>query len=270
MIRQTVATVSLERHPGQSAGHRPAAGPRDGGAGGCPGAVPPRLIAVVKANAYGHGATAVGPALESAGAAMLACADIEEGVSLRDAGVRIPILVFGALSVSHLDGVFDYGLTPTLSTPGAARALSRQAARRGVVLGCHLKIDTGMNRLGFRHDNLRRTLAGRARQSAPANRCRLHAPGHGRRSGIRRSSTNSGCDSTRRTAALRAMGLPPPRRHAANSAALLRDARTWYEWVRPGPAAVRDRAAAARRRPRPATCPVTDQPYRGRQGHATR
>src|SRR3712207_2436871 len=67
---------------------------------------PPRIIAVVKANAYGHGAERVALALERAGATMLAVADIEEGVALRRAGARAPILVFGALSVSDLDGVF--------------------------------------------------------------------------------------------------------------------------------------------------------------------
>jgi len=123
-----------------------------------PPAAPPGIIGVVKANAYGHGADRVGPALEAAGVAMLACADIEEGVALRETGVTIPILVFGALSVSDVAGVFDHELTPTVSTPAAARALERAAADRGVRLGCHLKIDTGMNRLGFRHDNLRRTL----------------------------------------------------------------------------------------------------------------
>src|SRR5687767_3116769 len=84
----------------------------------------PRVIAVVKANAYGHGATEVGLALERAGAAMLACADIEEGIVLRRAGVRIPILVFGALGISDLDGVFEFDLTPTISTPSAAQALA--------------------------------------------------------------------------------------------------------------------------------------------------
>src|SRR5262245_6607298 len=124
----------------------------------------PRVIAVVKANAYGHGASEVGLALERAGAAMLACADIEEGIVLRRAGVRIPILVFGALGISDLDGVFEYALTPTISTPTAAQHLEAAAARwsqipeRRHALRCHLKIDTGMNRLGFRHDNLARTL----------------------------------------------------------------------------------------------------------------
>src|SRR3954471_23973936 len=89
----------------------------------------PRVIAVVKANAYGHGAVEVGLALERAGAAMLACADIEEGIVLRRAGVALPILVFGALGISDLDGVFEYDLTPTISTPAAAAALERAAAR---------------------------------------------------------------------------------------------------------------------------------------------
>src|SRR5262245_50336543 len=122
------------------------------------GGLAPRLIAVVKANAYGHGAAQVALALEDAGADLLACADIEEGAALRAAGVRAEILVFGALSVSDLDGLFDCSLTPTISSPGAARAVHAAAARYGRRVRYHLKIDTGMNRLGFRFDNLRRTL----------------------------------------------------------------------------------------------------------------
>src|SRR6266566_4057732 len=118
----------------------------------------PGVIAVVKANAYGHGAGQVGRALEDAGAELLACADIEEGAALRAAGVRAEILVFGALSVSDLDGLFDGRLTPTISTPGAAHAVQAAAARYKQTLRYHLKLDTGMNRLGFRSDNLRRTL----------------------------------------------------------------------------------------------------------------
>ena len=146
VIRPTVATVDLGRHP-QSTSTRSARfarlhvrdpAPRHG------------IIAVVKANAYGHGAPQVALALEAAGASMLACADIEEGVVLRQAGVRAPILVFGALSVSDLDGVFEHDLTPTISTPGAARALEAAAADTASHCRCHLKIDTGMNRLGFR------------------------------------------------------------------------------------------------------------------------
>src|ERR1700730_7298393 len=90
---------------------------------------PPRPIAVVKANAYGHGGPQVARALEDAGADLLACADIEEGAALRAAGGRGSILIFGALSVSDLDGLFDCALTPTISTPGAARAVQAVAAK---------------------------------------------------------------------------------------------------------------------------------------------
>src|SRR5262245_22872066 len=118
---------------------------------------PPGVTAVVKANAYGHGAGQVARALEDAGADLLACADIEEGAVLRAAGVRAEILVFGALSVSDLDGLFDCTLTPTISTPGAARAVAAAAARYRQREHYHLKIDTRMNPPGFRVQNLCRT-----------------------------------------------------------------------------------------------------------------
>src|SRR2546421_7493556 len=140
MIRQTVAHVDLAAI---EANLREISGfvSRSGTAA-------PRVIAVVKANAYGHGAAEVGLALERAGAAVLACADIEEGIVLRKAGVRISILVFGALGISDLHGVFEHDLTPTISTPSAARALAAAAQkhvasafRRKNPLHCHLKID---------------------------------------------------------------------------------------------------------------------------------
>ncbi len=194
---------------------------------------PPAIIAVVKANAYGHGAGAVASALERAGATMLACADIEEGVALRRAGVRAGILVFGALSVSDLDGVFDHHLTPSVNTPAAARALATCAERHGTRLRCHLKIDTGMHRLGFRHDNLRRTLP------------ELLASPHLQIDAVythfatAEDAESPVFDEQRRhfdqaTATLGALGFVPPARHAANSAAMLRDSRTWYDAVRPG------------------------------------
>src|SRR5437868_11297110 len=151
MIRPTVARVDLTAL--QSNYRRIVEHLTRGRAPRAPGA-----IAVVKANAYGHGAPQVARALEDAGADLLACADIEEGHLLRQAGVEAEILVFGALSVSDLDGLFDCRLTPTISTPGAARAVQAAALKYQQRLRYHLKIDTGMNRLGFRFDNLRRTL----------------------------------------------------------------------------------------------------------------
>jgi len=229
MIRPTVATVSL---PDVQSNLHAIRGLLDRQAE-LAGIAAPGIIAVVKANAYGHGAAAIGAALEAAGVSMLACADIEEGVSLRDAGISVPILVFGALSVSDLDGVFTHDLTPTVSTPGAARALESAAAARNVRLACHLKIDTGMNRLGFRHDNLRRTMPDvLASPHLQFDAVYTHFASADDPESEFLDEQRTRFD--RAAAALGALGLSVPQRHAANSAALLRDARTWYDAVRPG------------------------------------
>src|SRR5688572_2519790 len=198
------------------------------------GRTAPAIIAVVKANAYGHGSERVALALEQAGATMLACADIEEGIVLRRAGASVPILVFGALSVSDLDGLFEFSLTPTISTPSAARAVQAAAAARNATVGYHLKLDTGMNRLGFRHDNLTRTLP----EVLGSPNLRLEAiythfptadtPGHA-------VFTDQRDRFQRALQTIRGLGVATAvPRDAANSASLLRDSRTLYDVVRPG------------------------------------
>jgi len=197
------------------------------------GGATPGVIAVVKANGYGHGAADVARALEDAGADLLACADIEEGAALRDAGVRCDILVFGALSVSALDGLFDCALTPTISTPGAARAVQAAAERARQRIRYHLKIDTGMNRLGFRFDNVRRTLPELlASPNLELDAVYTHFataddPGSPLFEQQRRRFE-------RAIEEIGALGGRPRYRHAANSAALLRDSRVWLDRVRPG------------------------------------
>jgi alanine racemase len=226
MVRPTVARIDLNAL--KSNYHHIAERLRSERPGRTPG-----LIAVVKANAYGHGAGQVGLALEDAGADLLACADIEEGMALRAAGVRAEILVFGALSVSDLDGLFEGRLTPTISTPGAARAVQAAAARYKQRLRYHLKIDTGMNRLGFRFDNLRRTLP----ELFASENLALEAV-------YTHFATADEPDSPlfelqrtrfdRAVAEVRALGAAPRYLHAANSAAVLRDSRAWHDRVRPG------------------------------------
>jgi alanine racemase len=193
----------------------------------------PGVVAVVKANAYGHGAGQVGRALEDAGADLLACADIEEGAALRAAGVRADILIFGALSVSDLDGLFDGRLTPTISSPGAARAVQAAAARHKQRVRYHLKIDTGMNRLGFRFDNLRRTLPELLRSP------NLDLEAVFTHFATADDPASTLFDEQRRRfdqvlADLKALGARPRFVHAANSAAVVRDPRVWFDRVRPG------------------------------------
>jgi len=193
----------------------------------------PSLVGVVKADAYGHGAVPAARTLVDNGAATLACADIDEGLELRAAGLEVPILVFGAFSLGDLDGLFEGGLTPTVSTPTAARRLQDAAARRGVRLAYHLGIDTGMLRLGLRHDNLVRTLP--EILAAPnldltgvyTHFATADAPGDEL---FARQCRNF--EAAERT--LAALGVRGYLRHAANSGALLADPATWLDAVRPG------------------------------------
>jgi alanine racemase len=196
----------------------------------------PGVIAVVKANAYGHGAGQVALALEAAGADLLACADIEEGAALRAAGVRADILVFGALSVSDLDGLFDCRLTPTISTPGAAQAVQAAAEKYKQRVRYHLKIDTGMNRLGFRFDNLRRTLPALfASRNLDLDAVYTHfATADDPESPLFNQQRLRFEKARREISDLAAPSSSPPYVHAANSAAILRDSRVWYDRVRPG------------------------------------
>jgi alanine racemase len=199
---------------------------------------PPAILAVVKANAYGHGSERVALALEQAGTTMVACADIEEAVVLRRAGVHVPVLVFGALSVSDLDGIFEYSLTPTISTPSAARAVQAAAARHKTTLGYHLKIDTGMNRLGFRHDNLRRTLPELlASPNLKLEAVYTHFATADKPGDLLFEQQRARFEQA--VAVVRGLQEPAKagphvRMHACNSAALLRDSRVWYDIVRPG------------------------------------
>src|SRR5687767_3483680 len=238
MVRSTIARVDLSalRHNFAAIQHYLASDA---------GRTAPAIIAVVKANAYGHGAERVALALEQAGATMLACADIEEGIVLRKAGVRVPVLVFGALSVSDLDGLFEYSLTPTISTPGAARAVAAAAAKRRTAIGYHLKVDTGMNRLGFRHDNLRWTLP----EMLASDHLRLdgvftHFAAADEPESPLLDTQRERFDAARQVVAdlagpakaghSAAAGHHTITIHASNSAALLRDSRVWYDAVRPG------------------------------------
>jgi alanine racemase len=216
----------------------------------------PGVIAVVKANAYGHGAPQVAKALEAAGADLLACADIEEGAVLRRAGVKVEILVFGAMSVSDLDGLFDCNLTPTISTPGAARAVQAAAVKYKRRVRYHLKIDTGMNRLGFRFDNLKSSLpellaspnleldavythfaTADVPDSPVFDKQRVRFEQVLKDVRALRSPEGSRSDADSGSARRQPSDQQPGERyyvHAANSAAFLRDSRVWYDRVRPG------------------------------------
>src|SRR5581483_6520522 len=114
-----------------------------------------KILAVVKANAYGHGAVEVARFLEGKGTgkppavAMFAAAFLEEGRALRKAGITLPILLMTGSPIEQIPEIVRYRLTPLLFDPQSLFALGRHARKLGRTLDVHIKLDTGMGRLGI-------------------------------------------------------------------------------------------------------------------------
>ncbi len=107
-----------------------------------------RVITVIKANAYGHGAVQVGKTLLEEGASILGVASVSEGRDLREAGIEDEILVLGRTVAAELDAAVRWHLSVSIPHLDLARRLSELAVKRGVIVPVHLKVDTGMTRLG--------------------------------------------------------------------------------------------------------------------------
>ena len=127
-------------------------------------AAPARVWAVVKANAYGHGAVACGRAALEAGAAGLAVVCVDEGEELRRAGIEAPLLVVGYTPPSDAERVVSLRLRPTVASWELVEALSASARRAGASVPIHLELESGLNRHGLRPADLV-PLAQRARET---------------------------------------------------------------------------------------------------------
>lgn len=115
------------------------------------------IMAMVKADAYGHGAVPVSKTLEGAGVRALGVATVEEGIELREAGIKAPIIVMGGLmgaGPSASQKMIEADLTPVIHSKGVLDAIEADARRARKKAGVHLKIDTGMGRLGARPEAL--------------------------------------------------------------------------------------------------------------------
>lgn len=106
------------------------------------------ILAVVKADAYGHGALPVSRSLEKLGVEYLGVAIPEEGIELRREGIRTPILILGGIYPGDADEIIKYSLTPVVFDFDSLKELSRAGEKRGKKVKVHLKVDTGMGRLG--------------------------------------------------------------------------------------------------------------------------
>ena len=107
------------------------------------------MLAVVKANAYGHGAVEVAKTLEHAGCNFFAVAMCEEGVELREAGVKSAVIILGGIYPNQIRDVIEYDLTPVIFDIETARIIDTLAGKTGKRIKVHIKIDTGMGRLGL-------------------------------------------------------------------------------------------------------------------------
>ena len=111
-----------------------------------------KLLGVVKADAYGHGAVPIARKLEQLGADYLAVSNIEEAAELRSGGVTLPILMLGYTPAEQSERIVRIGLTQAVTNLEIARAYDEAAARIGKPIKVHIKLDTGMGRLGFQCD----------------------------------------------------------------------------------------------------------------------
>jgi alanine racemase len=192
-----------------------------------------RVMGIVKANAYGHGAVTVGRTLADAGIDMLGVALVEEGLELREAGVRVPILMMGLAAEADLAAALAADLTLTVDGAATAEPVERAAAGRGEPAAVHLKIDTGMNRLGVRAEE--------AAQAAADVDARPHLRLDGAYTHFACADADDDAVTPGQVAAfaealkaMRAASIDPPLVHAANSAALLARPEAHFGMVRSG------------------------------------
>ncbi|HAC81939.1 MAG: alanine racemase [Candidatus Binatia bacterium] len=190
-----------------------------------------QLCAVVKADAYGHGAVPVARHLVRCGVEVLAVASVEEASQLRDAGIPSKILVFGDLTAAETSEAIRLGLTATLGSVDAARTL-REVVDKDQRLPVHLKIDTGMRRIGFSPAELAglpKLLDGSGLVVAGAYSHLAHgdSPGHESHE-AQKVELLAACENLSR------LGIPLPMRHLAGSAGLFAENGTHLDMVRTG------------------------------------
>jgi alanine racemase len=191
------------------------------------------LMAVVKADAYGHGAVAIARTVLQAGADWLGVATIPEGIELREAGIPAPILLLGATNTSEqVEAIAQWQLQPTICTPKQALIFS-ESLKPGQLMPVHLKIDTGMSRLGMPWQEAAEfvQLVGRLPQLQIASvYSHLATADDPDRSIMQLQHQRF----EQAIANLKAIGMTPPRLHFANSAATLVDPSLHYDLVRTG------------------------------------
>ena len=195
-----------------------------------------KILAVVKANAYGHGAIGIARELEALGVDFLGVAFIEEGIKLRKAGIQKPILILGGIFPFHVKKIFTFRLTPVVFDLALARALDAEGKRQNHMLPVHIKIDTGMNRLGVPFDQTEKFFT--SLQSV--NFLKVEGVlSHFSSAHLRdKESRNYTADQTKKfkksLSLIRGLNFDPPLIHMANSSAIIEELIPDFTMVRAG------------------------------------
>lgn len=192
------------------------------------------LMAVVKADAYGHGAITVAQTACQAGATWLGVATIPEGIQLREAGIQAPILILGASNTpEQVQAIAHWNLQPTLCTPQQALVFSETLGTLNRSLQVHVKLDTGMSRLGTPWQEAAEFVA--LVQGLPhlkiASIYSHLATADSPDPTVMRQQRDRFEEAI---ALIKTTGMTPPRLHLANSAAALSDPSLHYDMVRVG------------------------------------
>jgi alanine racemase len=192
-----------------------------------------QILAIVKANAYGHGDIQIATALSKSGVRHLGVATVQEGVRLRKAGIKDSIIVLGGLYAEELPTLLQYSLTPVVTETRILQQLDALAAARNQKVDCHLKIDTGMGRLGWLADRVHEWMPDLA--ALHAVKIRGIMSHFAVAEGVESPSRQRQLAGFRKVLALlRKEGYEPELAHMANSAALLTFPESHFDMVRPG------------------------------------
>jgi alanine racemase len=191
------------------------------------------ILLTVKADGYGHGAPHVAKAATAAGVQMLGVATLHEGMELRNAGLKTPIVILSPSLAVEIDEILEYNLAPTVSDMAFAQALAARAAQSSRVARVHVEIDTGMGRGGVNEEEACSFLADLARLKGLAvEGVYTHFPSTYR-------EDREFCESQVRAFqtiidTLGTQGIVFPLRHTANSAAVAQYPASHINMVRPG------------------------------------
>lgn len=191
------------------------------------------VVPVVKADAYRHGAVEVSRAALNAGARWVAVSSVDEGVALRAGGIGAQILVMADFLPVSRQALLDYRLTPVLHSLDDIRELHRLASARNTLTGYHLKIDSGMGRLGTRASASEIAQAIGTSKSARLEGLMTHFASAADYDSGQTEEQTACFDALR--AEIAALGIHPRYMHAASTIAIAYGRReTWYNMVRPG------------------------------------